>query len=215
MPGAVTATSYWPPPSAPRCQQSTTVFHSSYLRSSRHFQSWSLLLSFVSEISMEPIDILHVTDFHIRSADDSDSPLCAGTQLENYVRSLVAVIRNEAKASPKYIVVSGDFVEHFDFKKAGGHAHHVIRLLSTEFGVPLDRIIICPGNHDYNWNDQDAGNEDRAREDYYSFAKDYARPVKAIGNLACIHRFDDDRLAFLSFDSTLRAYGQSTGEITD
>lgn len=84
----------------------------------------------------KPIGILHLSDLHFKPGDSADAVF--GTLRESL----------EKRPAPlDFVVVSGDFT---DRGERGGFtvAGEFLRKLQGATGVPWERFVFCPGNHD-------------------------------------------------------------------
>ncbi|MEZ5353243.1 MAG: metallophosphoesterase [Bryobacteraceae bacterium] len=87
---------------------------------------------------MDPFGILHLSDLHCKSGDSAEAivdPLRADLS------------SNYAKVPLQFVVISGDFIDKGD---ANGFstAAEFCREVSKVTKVPLERFVVCPGNHD-------------------------------------------------------------------
>lgn len=92
------------------------------------------------------IRIFHISDFHLNKSKLSD--------WNDYQKQSFVSFVNENKATENFIVCSGDLVDKggFDFGgiKAGllKFKEAIIGPIVELTGIPIDRFIIAPGNHD-------------------------------------------------------------------
>ncbi len=84
---------------------------------------------------------LHISDPHIRDAGRNETVL--GQLVEDLNREL-GLDKLDA------IVVSGDSADKAGLEQFG-FAFELVQGLSEEFGVPANRLLVVPGNHDIDW----------------------------------------------------------------
>jgi hypothetical protein len=84
---------------------------------------------------------LHLSDLHI---EDSTAAKVYRTQLETDLLNELKVARLD------YIVISGD-IGDYALETEYAAAFDLVHGLMQRFGVPPERLMVVPGNHDLNW----------------------------------------------------------------
>ncbi len=89
------------------------------------------------------IGLIHLTDLHLKSETD----------ITDKIESLCSVIKNELSvADKKYLVISGDIVNHGKAKQYA-KAKEIFQKILKDCNI--DKLIIVPGNHDCNFDYDD------------------------------------------------------------
>lgn len=109
--------------------------------------------------------MLHISDLHCAGASSSDQ-LLRPKFFEEYIRALCERIAS-GNNTPDLMIVTGDF-SHKCEPSGFSISQSVINLL-CKYLPPLsrERVLVCPGNHDYVRSQQEAGNFQEARTWYY------------------------------------------------
>ena len=87
------------------------------------------------------INILHLSDLHIRTAKEAEtyrSQLEADLKVELNIKQL------------DYLVISGD-IAHFSTPEEYEAAFKLVEQLISHFELDASRVVIVPGNHDVNY----------------------------------------------------------------
>ena len=89
------------------------------------------------------IGLIHLTDLHLESETD----------IKDKIESLCSVIKNDLSvADKKYLVISGDIVNHGKAKQYA-KAKKIFQKILKDCNI--DKLIIAPGNHDCNFDYDD------------------------------------------------------------
>jgi len=89
------------------------------------------------------IGLIHLTDLHLESETD----------IKDKIESLCSVIKNDLSAADKkYLVISGDIVNHGKAKQYT-KAKKIFQKILKDCNI--DKLIIAPGNHDCNFDYDD------------------------------------------------------------
>lgn len=86
--------------------------------------------------------ILHLSDLHFSKKLSDSGKVNSDSVLEELIETLKGV-----DWKPTIICITGDIVDKYDIE-GFALAKEWIGKLSTILSVPMDRILICPGNHD-------------------------------------------------------------------
>lgn len=90
------------------------------------------------------MNILHITDFHIRPTKEEDYPLTKS----NYT-SYISELKKTISEDIDILIVTGDIFSKGDITSNLEHAKSIIKFISEEMGIPLKNIFMCPGEHDF------------------------------------------------------------------
>lgn len=157
--------------------------------------------------------ILHISDLHRRETEDMDEKYDQDEAFRGFIGDVekqAGLALNTIKA----IIVSGDISYRFQ-KKSFDKAVDFLKYLAKELNVPMNQIVLVPGNHDINrskgssiHNHIDAmknGNDkwfDKFDE-YLEFTRlFYGEPAFSIDKLYRLF-IVDSRLAIIAFNSCL------------
>ena len=153
------------------------------------------------------LNILHITDFHIDDPEGSAENL-RKAQFKPFVNGFVKAINGIVENKVDYIVTTGDYVnkgktENFE------HCKLILEHISSELKVPMNKIITCIGNHDYDIQNDEIDAAD-ARKEYYKFADNFNGYNNLESNeYLTILKDDDNDIYFIVFDSTYGAKGEN------
>ncbi|MEP1698308.1 MAG: metallophosphoesterase [Paracoccaceae bacterium] len=177
----------------------------------------------------KPIRILHLSDIHFgaKSLPSGDMKKMHRFGEGDYSRPLVEHLRDEfvrrnnhfsQRSDHLFVVASGDFA-YAATNEEFHEAFEFFEELHIMLGVPKNRIIFCPGNHDINWQDSKIS-RDRRFDNYLIFIKkfygeelmnemypmlnwdftvDTARP--RAHEIVSVSHFADENVLFCSFNS--------------
>lgn len=87
-----------------------------------------------------PISLLCLSDLHFEAESDMSHIGRFGADLYNYVSN-----PERQKWKPDFIVIPGDIVNHGN---EYDDADDVIQTIANKFSIPLENVIVVPGNHD-------------------------------------------------------------------
>lgn len=155
---------------------------------------------------MSDLRILHVTDLHLADFSDTSENLRKAFYKE-YIDGLHAKVTEVINEPIDLIVSTGDFVdkgrtENYPYVRV------ILDYLASKFAIKKDLIATCLGNHDFVLTEDAAGREQKAREAYSTFAKNYnKRTVVAEKDFFTLYKDDTLNRYILSFDSTLGCKG--------
>lgn len=96
------------------------------------------------------IRIFHISDFHLNNKNLND--------WNDYLKDAFIRYINDNKSEENFIVCSGDMVDKGGADFGGVRAglekfkESVIKPIVSQTGIPIDRFILAPGNHDINRN---------------------------------------------------------------
>lgn len=145
--------------------------------------------------------ILHITDFHLRDPGGTEEHL-RKDNYEEYLKRPLALLREHAGGPISCIIATGDFV---DRGKADNFAHAAIILnhIAVGCGLNASNIAVCPGNHDFDYDLEVAGDPDAARAAYRTFSRQFGNkdPVKESKRTTLCKL--NDNLWALMIDSTI------------
>lgn len=169
--------------------------------------------------------IIHLSDIHFGSRKDKTrmhrfSKNEWSLTLKDHLHYEFSAPRSHFKYSSDriYLVISGDLVytgTSEEFKEV----EEFLNATCSELGIPKDRVIICPGNHDIHWPTSEI--DKSKRFDYYlGFLKSFYgtdlfrykyplikwdfvfnSPRPHPSEIISFHSFPDDRIQFLSLNS--------------
>lgn len=91
------------------------------------------------------MNILHLTDLHIKEVDSDFEHLAKGYYSE-YINKLHEKIQLDQK-DIDLIAITGDFIEKGKISNFS-HAKEVILYIAKKFSCTIENVIVCPGNHD-------------------------------------------------------------------
>ncbi len=99
--------------------------------------------------------IVHLTDIHYSGS--------WGNQ-ELVIKEALNDIKNRFSTStPDLFIISGDLVQNPDSKNIfASFRTKIIEPLSTHFGLPFNKFVICPGNHDFSFTYANSKKNDHA-----------------------------------------------------
>ncbi|MBF0549196.1 MAG: leucine-rich repeat domain-containing protein [Deltaproteobacteria bacterium] len=96
---------------------------------------------------LDSLALLHLSDLHIES----------GTDVVTLYLTLLADLKDSrnglGRTSLDYIIITGDMVNYSrvdEYQKAVAFT----ALMQEEFKLPYERLLIVPGNHDLNWDEE-------------------------------------------------------------
>lgn len=164
---------------------------------------------------MPGFTILHITDFHIRDAVASDE-LLRTSHYATYVRQLVTSYQDFAGAHElpgaiDIVIATGDFVDRGRVAQFD-HARRIIDAVTSECGISQDRVVVCPGNHDFIRLDEKNGRHQEARAAYNAFAERFGNGTALergpSWSLVRISSSGQDGCLVLSLDATAGCGGE-------
>lgn len=140
------------------------------------------------------MNILHITDFHIRNPDplkdDDKFEALRFNYYEEYLKDALFLV----KENIDYIVVTGDLVDigKFDNYTQVGN---IISFISSELNVSHERIFLTNGNHDVCRTSGDRSKFLELRNSY-----DSSKTIIASGDRHILYKLEDG-VGLLSIDS--------------
>lgn len=149
--------------------------------------------------------LLHVSNFHIGADAQRGNPLSQAFYRE-YISSFGETLRQTSLGDVQAIIATGDFVERGQ-AESFTHAANVLDRLADELGVPLDRVVVCPGNHDVD-REIDQWNPERARFAFGRFSERYGNRSSLCSQHDFAFHTPDETLSCIAIDST---FGSSRG----
>jgi predicted MPP superfamily phosphohydrolase len=97
---------------------------------------------------IKPCTILHVSDLHHGKAYGFASPDVFLKKFETGLRNA----KTDKGLKPDLIVATGDLTSIAEREEFGQAKTTLMRMLELA-GLPDDRLIVCPGNHDVSWRE--------------------------------------------------------------
>ncbi len=99
-----------------------------------------------------PTAILHISDLHF-----GEHSRFADRTPEDVDRRLAESARNvldarESRQAPDLVIVTGDLAEKARSPEYKAVTEFLLSLLG-EFGLPRERLLVVPGNHDVSWSE--------------------------------------------------------------
>jgi len=170
----------------------------------------------------EAVTILHISDLHVGEffAFDSEEAF-----ISNFKKATQRVAREFPLFVPRYMLCAGDLTstgKYTEMQKAVS----LLKVMAQTLKIPLSRVIVCPGNHDIDWDetkkhkkeltehrlhcvDKIAVFLDAIRELHDTKLSSVVKPLPKsteTTNLAdtfSIHYFNEDTLLICSLNSTI------------
>ncbi len=155
------------------------------------------------------LTLLHVTDFHLGASDGIPS-LSTPELTTAFFDGLFSSAQEKGLHEIDLIVATGDFVDCGNREYFSTAKEHLEKL-AQRFGVSLDRIVGCCGNHDYEHSYQAKGQNELARFHFFEFIENLARGKDFEGRFCQFHDFPEINLFLVSLDTTWGSISQDFG----
>jgi len=151
-------------------------------------------------------NILHFSDLHLHEPEIDDGPEhLRKKHFDEYIRDLARAVKNEIKTPIDCLAITGDLVNKGRFVNFD-HAIEVIQFACKEFNLNDSQVVVCPGNHDLDKDDELNGKPESARSKFRNFESKWANGLAKCNhnNRAVLCELNKNLFA-LSIDSTLGA----------
>ena len=152
--------------------------------------------------------ILHLTDLHIKAPEQPGEHL-RQSYFKGYIDRLATIVRKMCPGKYDAIIVTGDFVDEGKTKNFS-HAAKVLKHVAKQFSVPLDRCLVCPGNHDIDRRLDKKKRLKGARDPFRKFSVQFGKGnVKGRLPRATLY-YLPNRIACLMLDATWGSNGRNS-----